>query len=113
MTDYLGQYKRSQQSRHNRSPRDPKPGEVWWVENLDGVKDRPILVVGASGGVVRFRRCTSQPGIGMRRDVIEDYVEAGLEKETYVDAGIREVQSTRLVRKLGSLSEYDRKKFFV
>ncbi len=111
MTDYLNQYKKGQKSRHNRSHRNPNPGEVWWVENLDGVKDRPILVVGVQGSDVRYRRCTTQSGGARSRDVIEDYMEAGLDKETFVDREVRTIQSTHLVRKLGTLSQYDREKF--
>lgn len=111
MVDYLNQYKKGQKARHNRSPRNPNPGEVWWIENLDGVKDRPILVTGVHGGSVMFRRCTSQNGGAQSRDVIEDYMEAGLEKETFVDREVRTIQSTHLVRKLGTLSKYDREMF--
>jgi len=111
MTDYLNQYKKGQKSRHNRSPRNPNPGEVWWVENLDGVKDRPILVVGVQGSDVRYRRCTSQSSSARSRDVIEDYMEAGLERDTFVDMEVRSIPSTHLVRKLGALSQYDREKF--
>ena len=111
MVDYLNQYKKGQKARHNRSPRNPNPGEVWWIENLDGVKDRPILVTGVQGGNVMFRRCTSQNGGAQSRDVIEYYMEAGLEKETFVDREVRTIQSTHLVRKLGTLSKYDREKF--
>ncbi|MBR4504418.1 MAG: hypothetical protein IKP20_05555 [Candidatus Methanomethylophilaceae archaeon] len=111
MTDFLSQYKKSQRTRHNRSPRAPNPGEVWWVENLDGIKDRPILVVGTRNGDVLFRRCTSQSGGANARDVIEDYMEAGLDTETYVDREVRSIPSTHLVRRLGSLSQYDREKF--
>ena len=111
MADCLNQYMKSRRTRHNRSPRAPNPGEVWWVENLDGIKDRPILVVGTRNGDVLFRRCTSQSGGADARDAIEDYMEAGLEMETYVDRVIRSIPSTHLVRRLGSLSQYDREKF--
>ncbi|MBR4225692.1 MAG: hypothetical protein IKR86_02725 [Candidatus Methanomethylophilaceae archaeon] len=113
MADYLSQYRKGQRSRHNRSPRSPLPGEVWWVENLDGVKDRPIVVVGVSGNDVRFRRCTSQHSDALARDVIEDYYEAGLERETFVDREVRSIPSTHLVRRLGALSEYDRRRLLI
>lgn len=38
-------------------------------------------------------------------------MEAGLDKETYVDKEIRSTPRDRLVRKIGVLSDYDRGKF--
>ncbi|MGI6078321.1 MAG: hypothetical protein ACOYCB_09215 [Fastidiosipilaceae bacterium] len=89
----------------------PMPGEVWWVSNLDNIKDRPILVLDCSSGIVTYRKCTSQTSVFRQRDTIEDYYEAGLDKATYVDPERRSISRTRLVRKMGELSDYDRQKF--
>ena len=111
MADYLNKYKKTQKGGGRSNNADPKPGEIWWVANLDGVKDRPILVISCDGGTVRFRRCTSQTSTTRRRDLIEEYIWAGLEKETYVDEEVRTTSVSRLVRRLGELSDYDRQKF--
>jgi len=107
----MKQYKRSNGTGNNRGKGTPQPGEIWWASNLDGIKDRPVLVLGHSGNMVTIRRCTSQTSTVRQRDLIEDYMEAGLEKETYVDTEIRSIPRDRLARKLGKLSEYDLGKF--
>ena len=86
----------------------PRRGEIWWVKNLDNIKDRPILVVGCQNDTVTFRKCTSQYSDKVERQIIQDYYEAGLEKETYLDNEIRIIPRTSLVRKLGRLSSADR-----
>ncbi len=111
MPDYLKQYKRNEKSKNNAGRGTPMPGEIWWVSNLDNIKDRPILVVGYSGNTVSFLRCTSQTSAEIKRALIEDYLEAGLEKPTYVDTLVRMIARSRLERKLGVLSDYDRAKF--
>ncbi len=112
MSDYLGQYKRSQKPRRNNTGSGtPCPGEVWWVSNLDGIKDRPILVLRCESGTVTFRKCTSQHSCTVARTLIEDYLEAGLDKETYVDPNVRTIPRNRLVRRMGKLSDYDLEKF--
>ncbi len=111
MTDYLKQYKRGTGKTNNAGKGTPQPGEIWWVSNLDGIKDRPVLILDYNGNMYRCRKCTSQPSAIRQRDVIEDYMEAGLDKETYVDPEIRTLERNRLVRKLGKLSEYDRSTF--
>ena len=45
MIDYLYQYNRSKNPSNRTGRGTPQPGEVWWVENLDGIKDRPVLVL--------------------------------------------------------------------
>ncbi|MBQ3736232.1 MAG: type II toxin-antitoxin system PemK/MazF family toxin [Candidatus Methanomethylophilaceae archaeon] len=111
MTDYLKQYKRGQGTGNNRGKGAPQPGEIWWVLNLDGIKDRPVLVLDHSGNMVTIRKCTSQTSTVRHRDLIEDYMEAGLDKETYADPEVRSIPRDRLARKLGRLSEYDLEKF--
>ncbi len=111
MTDYLKQYKRAGKSKNNTGSGTPQPGEIWWASNLDSIKDRPVLVLGHSGNMVTIRKCTSQTSTVRQRDLIEDYMEAGLEKETYVDPEVRSVPRDRLARKLGKLSDYDLDKF--
>jgi len=111
MTDFMNRFKRGLRARDGSSKGTPKPGEIWWVSMLDGIKDRPILVLDCQKGNVRFLKCTSQVGMERNRKLIEDYYEAGLEKATYVDPEVRVIARSELVKKMGSLSEYDRQKF--
>lgn len=89
----------------------PRPGEIWWAPNLDNIKDRPVLVLRNEGGRIVCRKCTTQFKTYVQYDTIEDYFEAGLEKETYVDPVLRTIPRNRLSRKMGSLTEFDREKF--
>ena len=111
MSDYMTQYKRNLRAANKACKGTPAPGEIWWVSNLDGIKDRPILIMDCTSGVVTFRKCTSQISAFRQRDIIEDYYEAGLDKATYVDPERRTIPRIRLVRKMGELSDYDRQKF--
>ena len=111
MSDYMLQHKRNLKAAESCGRGTPKPGEVWWVSNLDGIKDRPVLVLGHSSNNIRFRKCTSKSSAEFHRDLIEDYYEAGLDKSTFVDREVRVIDRNRLVRKMGSLSDYDREKF--
>ena len=111
MTDYMKQYKRGTGRTNNAGKGTPQPGEIWWVSNLDGIKDRPVLILEQNGNMYRCRKCTSQSSAIRQRDVIEDYMEAGLDKETYVDPEIRTLERNRLAWKLGVLSDYDRATF--
>lgn len=111
MTDYMKQYKRNLKAIDKSGKGTPVPGDIWWVSNLDGIKDRPILVLGCSSGTVIYRKCTSQTSTTRQRDTIEDFYDAGLDRATFVDPERRTIQRTRLVRKMGELSEYDRQKF--
>lgn len=112
MSDYMRQYKRNLRAMDKISKATPQPGEVWWVSNLDGIKDRPVLIFGHDGNGYYFRKCTSQFSISRPYDIIEDYYDAGLDKSTYVDPEMRLIGRSRLVRKMGELSEFDRGKFF-
>lgn len=78
------------------------------MKNLDNVKDRPVLVMNCQNDIVTFRKCTSQFSDKIERQIIQDYYEAGLEKETYLDMETRIISRTCLVRKLGRLSAADR-----
>lgn len=112
MSDYMSQYKRQSSKPKNVAGKGtPKPGELWWASNVDGIKDRPVLIVGQKGGDFTFRKCTSQTSMVKQRDVIEDYYEAGLEKATYVDPDRCTIGRNRLLWKVGELSDYDRSKF--
>lgn len=111
MTDYMNQYKRNLRAIGKTGKGTPAPGDIWWVSNLDNIKDRPILVLGYSSGTVTYRKCTSQISTIRQRDTIEDFYDAGLDKATFVDPEIRTIPRTRVVRKMGELSEYDRQKF--
>ena len=111
MTDYMVQYKRNLKAMNKAGKGVPQPGEIWWVSMLDGIKDRPILILGYDGGMVTFRKCTSQYSTLHPRDTIDDYYDAGLDKATYVDPNCRTISRQSLVRRMGSLSEYDRQKF--
>lgn len=96
---------------NNSGKGTPQPGEIWWAPNLDGIKDRPVLILGHTGNSYTFRKCTSQTSAIRKRDLIEDYYEAGLEKATYVDPDRRTIDRNRLARKMGELSDFDRPKF--
>ncbi len=111
MVDYLKQYNKKKNPSNRSNNADPKPGEIWWVSNLDGVKDRPVLVISRSGDTVTYRKCTSSTGSARPKDLIEDYISAGLEKETYVDAEVRTISRNRMVRRLGRLCEEDLERF--
>ena len=89
----------------------PRPGDIWWVSMLDNIKGRPILVLACENDIVAFRKCTSQLSDFRERVVIEDYYEAGLDKATYVDPELRRITRSKLVRKMGHLSEFDSLKF--
>ena len=107
----MNQYKRNNKAKNTAGKGTPQPGEIWWVSNLDNIKDRPVLIIGHTGNIYRFRKCTSKTSVTHQRDLIEDSIGAGLEKDTYVDPEIRSIERKRLVRKLGKLSDYDREKF--
>ncbi len=109
--DYLKQYNRRKNPSNRSNNADPRPGEVWWVANLDGVKDRPVLVIARNGDTVTYRKCTSSTGSARPKDVIEDHISAGLEKETYVDAEVRTIARNRMVRRLGKLCDLDMERF--
>ena len=105
------QYKRNVRAMNLSGKGKPHPGEIWWAENLDGIKDRPVLILGCDGPNVMFRKCTSKVGTCVKRDLIEDPFEAGLDKVTYVDPERRTMSRNGLVRKMGELSDSDRDKF--
>ena len=111
MVDYMDKYKRGLKAMNKTSKSKPKPGEIWWVSDLDGIKDRPILVLSCNGDVVTYRKCTSQASVIRQRDLIEDCLEAGLDKPTYVDPERFTIPRSRLDRRMGKLSEEDRSKF--
>jgi len=111
MTDYMNQYKRNNKTRNNAGKGTPRPGEIWFVSNLDNIKDRPVLVIGDVNGSLTIRKCTSQTSSFRQRSLIEDYFEAGLEKATYVDPEVRRLPRSKFLWKMGELSEYDREKF--
>lgn len=111
-SNVLKQYQKSAGPKNNAGTGTPQPGEIWWVSNLEGIKDRPVLIMGHNGNTYSYRKCTSQLSPTRNRYVIEDYLEAGLDKQTYVDPEIRNIDRNRIVRKIGELSDYDRGKFF-
>ena len=111
MVDYMDKYKRGLKAMNRTAKCRPKPGEIWWVSDLDGIKDRPILVLSCNGDVVTYRKCTSQASVIRQRDLIEDCLEAGLDKPTYVDPERFTIPRSRLDRRMGKLSEEDRSKF--
>ena len=111
MVDYMDKYKKGLKAMNKTAKCKPKPGEIWWVSNLDGIKDRPILVLFCNGDTVTYRKCTSQTSMIRQRDLIEDCLDAGLDKPTYVDPERFTISRGRLVRRMGELSENDRSKF--
>ena len=113
MTDYMHQYRRSNKAPRKDTGSIPKRGEVWWASRVDGVKDRPVVILSFSEPKVTFRSCTSQDSMMQIRELIEDYDVAGLDRPTYLAPIIKEMDRARLVRKLGVLSQYDRGKFHI
>lgn len=111
MTDYMVQHKRNLKAIDKSGKGTPHPGEIWWVSNLDGIKDRPILILGCKEDLVTFLKYTSQSKDYRKAILIEDYYEAGLEKATFVDSQVRSILRSCLVRRLGKLSEYDSQKY--
>ena len=111
MPDYMNQYKRSQRSPRKDTGSTPCRGDVWWATNIDGVKDRPVVVLSFSDGIVTCRKCTSKDG--SVRDVIEDYYAAGLETATYLSREIIRLDRCRLARRLGMLSLEDRESLHI
>ena len=111
MTDYMVQYRRNLKAMNNAGKGTPQAGEIWWVSNLDGIKDRPVLILGHQGSTFMFRKCTSQYSTAHPRDTIEDYYDAGLDKATYVDPNVRTIPRSQLVRRMGRLSDLDCDKF--
>ncbi|MBR4226990.1 MAG: type II toxin-antitoxin system PemK/MazF family toxin [Candidatus Methanomethylophilaceae archaeon] len=95
-----------------RSRGRPEPGDVWWVEglefiNADGRKDRPVVVIGNSGGSVVCCRCTSKRSQYRERHRIMDDVSAGLDRTTYVDRERVAIPRGRLAFRMGRLCDED------
>jgi len=111
MTSYLGRYQRAQDHHSKKNLFHPQSGEVWFASNIDGIKDRPILIVSSSGTEVVYRKCTTKPNDIRGRSLIEDYVSAGLEKDTYVDPEPKIISKSRLLWKMGTLSPEDMTQF--
>ena len=109
MVDYMNQYRRTQKPARRDTGSTPKRGEVWWASKVDGVKDRPIVILSVNNNQVTYRRCTSQDGTSQMRMLIEDFDVAGLDRATYLDPVPCTMDRSKLIRKLGVLSEYDRK----
>ena len=109
MTSYLAQYQKVQKRFSKKNSIRPCPGEVWFASNVDGIKDRPILIFSVSGDHIACKKCTSRPNDIRRRVLIEDYINAGLEKDTYVDPEPKTLLRSDLLWKMGSLSEDDRR----
>jgi mRNA-degrading endonuclease toxin of MazEF toxin-antitoxin module len=109
----MHQYRRSTKAPRRDTGSTPKRGEVWWASRVDGLKDRPVVIVSFSDHKVTFRSYTSQDSSVQMRELIEDYDVAGLDRPTYLSPAIKEMDRARLVRKLGVLSQYDRGKFHI
>ena len=116
MTNYMHEYKRSQKRNGPKADRPrggtPQPGEVWWVPNLEGI-DSPVVVMSARGGRVTVRRCLRDPEGQWHRDVIDDYIKVGLDFYKYVESREHILSRDRLVRKMGRLSDRDRRRLGV
>ena len=108
MTSYLGRYQKAQSHLAKKNSVHPHPGEIWFASNIDGIKDRPILIVSVEGDRIVYRKCTSKPNDIRGRTLIEDYVSAGLEKDTFVDPEPKAITKSRLLWHMGSISSEDR-----
>jgi len=98
-------------TKHREPSCIPHPGEIWWTSMYEGIKDRPVLIIRSNKDDVTIRRCTSKDSTEFHRDLIEDYYEAGLEKPTFVDEQMHTIPKSKLVKRMGRLSEYDRPRF--
>ncbi len=72
-----------------------------------------IVPSGLEGSKIgrEYQENTSQHSNTVNRTLIEDYLAAGLDKDTYVDPNVRTIPRNRLVRRMGKLSDYDLEKF--
>lgn len=90
--------------RSGRGPR-PEPGDIWFAEvpfeDGTGSKDRPVLVLSASGRVCTVARCTSQDK-GARRDHVRlpDGV-PGLARVSWVSLRPQRLRRSALRRRVG------------
>lgn len=109
----MNQYRKSQKPQRRDSGSVPNRGDVWWASRIDGVKDRPIVILSFDGTKVTYRKCTSQDSMTQMRELIEDFDIAGLERATYLDPKPSTLDRSRLIRRMGHLSEYDRTKFHI
>jgi mRNA-degrading endonuclease toxin of MazEF toxin-antitoxin module len=109
----MHQYRRSSRAPRKDTGSVPVRGEVWWASRVDGIKDRPVVILSFSDPKVTFRSCTSKDSAVQSRELIEDYDIAGLDRPTYLSPTIKEMDRARLVRRIGSLSQYDRAMFHI
>lgn len=109
----MQQYRKSQKPQRRDTGSVPSRGEVWWASRIDGVKDRPIVVLSYDDNRVTYRKCTSQESMTQMRELIEDFDMAGLDRPTYLDPKPYVLDRARLIRRLGRLSDYDRSKFHI
>ncbi len=114
MTDYMNEYKRSQKLNGPKANRQkggtPQPGQVWWVPNLEPGIDSPAVVITAGGGWVTVRRILREPEGPWHRDVIDDYIKVGLDFYKYVGTTEHFLSRDRLARRMGRLSDRDRRR---
>ena len=80
---------------------------------LDGIKDRPVIIVDYGYGTATVLKCTTKFNQEYHSQRIVDYADAGLSSETFVDPVRRIVSLDSLVWRIGELSEHDRGRFGV
>lgn len=114
MTNYMNEYKRSlklnEQKAKCQKGGTPQPGEVWWVPNLEPGIDSPAVVITAGGGRVVVRKIIKEPENQWHRDAIDDYIKVGLDYYKYVETLDHYLPKNRLIKKMGKLSDRDRRR---
>ena len=94
----------------------PKSGEIWYADALmfnDGIhtKDRPVLIKRRNDQMFECFKCTSQTKDYRERYEIKDLDEAGLDHRTFIDYDILHIPRSKLLYRLGKLSDDDRAAF--
>ena len=94
----------------------PKSGEIWYADALmfnDGIhsKDRPVLIKKRNDQMFDCYKCTSQSKDIRERYEIKDLDEAGLDHRTFIDYDILQIPRSKLMYRMGKLSDDDRAAF--
>ena len=90
-----------------------RPGEVYYAKDLPydqkiGNKSRPVIVVEDRRDYIICMKCSTKSAGEQFRYKICDGFEAGLDHDTYIVPQLIRVPKTKLQRRLGTLSKYDR-----
>lgn len=103
----------SRQNFNRSNMAQPRPGEVWFVKNLEfegggGGKNRPVVIISCQKSAVICCKCTTRFSGNPNLCPILDLDLAGLGKETLVDVTRLTLDKSKLLHKIGDLSDEDR-----